>query len=293
MIPEAFAYAAPSTLAEALDLLAEHGDDAKVLAGGHSLIPMMKLRLANPAVLIDIGRIAALRGIRHQGERVIIGAMTTHAQIEESAELRALLPIMAEAAAVIGDPLVRHRGTFGGSLAHADPAGDWHAVALALNATIRATGRNGDRTIAASEFFLDLFTSVLEPGELLTAIDLPVPSAGTGMAYQKFAHPASGYAVVGAAAVVTVDADGICRDCRVGITGAGAKATRAEATEKALVGERMSAERITEAAQHAGAGIDFLADLAASEGYRANLVTVLTQRALAAAWERSRIAAGQ
>ena len=287
MIPEAFAYTAPSTIADALSLLAEHGDDAKVLAGGHSLIPMMKLRLANPAVLIDIGRIAALRGIRRQGGVVTIGAMTTHAQIEESAELRALLPIMAEAATVIGDPLVRHRGTLGGSLAHADPAGDWPAVALALDATIHVSGPDGERTIAAREFFLDLFTSALEPGELLTAIDLPIPPAGTGMAYQKFAHPASGYAVVGAAAVVTVDADGFCRDCRVGITGAGAKATRAEATEKALVGERMSAERITEAAQQAGNGIDFLSDLAASAGYRANLVTVLTQRALTAAWERS------
>jgi aerobic carbon-monoxide dehydrogenase medium subunit len=290
MIPEAFEYTAPTTIAEALELLASHGDDAKVLAGGHSLIPMMKLRLASPGVLVDIGRIPELRGIRHHSDIVTIGATTTHAQIERSGDLKAHFPIMTETATVIGDPLVRHRGTFGGSLAHADPAGDWPAVALALDATIRATGPGGERTIPASEFFIDLFMSALEPGELLTAIDLPIPGEGTGMAYQKFAHPASGYAVVGVAAVVTVDADGICRDCRVGITGAGVKATRADATEMMLTGERMTIERVRQASQRAGAGIDFLSDLAASEDYRANLVTVLVQRALDAAWERSQSA---
>jgi carbon-monoxide dehydrogenase medium subunit len=187
---------------------------------------------------------------------------------------------------VIGDPLVRHRGTFGGSLAHADPAGDWPAVALALDATIHATGPDGARSIPASEFFVDLFTSALEPGELLTAVDLPCPHDATGMAYEKFAHPASGYAVVGVAAVVGIDADGICRACRVGITGAGAKATRADATERALLGEHVTGERIGQASQHAAAGIDLLSDLVASERYRAHLVTALTERALRTAWER-------
>jgi carbon-monoxide dehydrogenase medium subunit len=288
MIPEAFDYTAPTTVAEALALLATHGDDAKVLAGGHSLIPMMKLRLASPGVLVDIGRIDALRGIRPHQAGMTIGATTTHAAIERSRELNDRFPIMAEAATVIGDPLVRRRGTFGGSLAHADPAGDWPAVALALDATIHATGPNGDRAIPAREFFVDLFTSALEPGELLTAVELPYPEIATGMAYEKFAHPASGYAVVGIAAVVGVDADGVCRECRVGITGAGAKATRAEATAMALLGESLTGERIRQASRHAAAGIDLLSDLVASERYRAHLVTALTDRALRNAWERAR-----
>lgn len=288
MIPEAFDYLAPTTVEEALTLLATHGDDAKVLAGGHSLIPMMKLRLASPGVLVDIGRIPALRGIRPHDDGIMIGATTTHAAIERSRDLSARFPIMAEAATVIGDPLVRHRGTFGGSLAHADPAGDWPAVALALDATIHATGPDGDRAIPAREFFVDLFTSALEPGELLTAVDLPYPTVNTGMAYEKFAHPASGYAVVGIAAVVGIDADGICRDCRVGITGAGAKATRAEATEMALLGEELTSERIRQAARSAAVGVDLLSDLVASERYRAHLVTVLTDRALRRASERAR-----
>lgn len=288
MISEAFDYIAPPSVEEVLTLLATHGDDAKVLAGGHSLIPMMKLRLASPGVLVDIGRIAELRGIRAHGDRVTIGATTTHAAIERSRELNDRFPIMAEAATVIGDPLVRHRGTFGGSLAHADPAGDWPAVALALDATIHATGPNGDRSIPATEFFLDLFTSALEPGELLTAVDLPYTEVMTGMAYEKFAHPASGYAVVGIAAVIGVDADGICRECRVGITGAGAKATRAGATETALLGELLTGERIRQASRHAAAGVDLLSDLVASERYRAHLVTALTDRALRTARERAR-----
>jgi aerobic carbon-monoxide dehydrogenase medium subunit len=288
MIPEAFEYTAPATIAEAMDLLASRGDDVKVLAGGHSLIPMMKLRLASPGVLVDIGRIPELRGIHRHSDRVTIGATTTHAQIEQSGDLRDRFPIMAETATVIGDPLVRHRGTFGGSLAHADPAGDWPAVALALDATIRATGPNGERAIPAREFFIDLFTSALEPDELLTAVDLPYPTLSTGMAYEKFAHPASGYAVIGIAAVIGVDADGICRDCRVGITGAGAKATRADAAEMMLLGELLTGERIQQASRHAAAEIELLSDLVASERYRAHLVTVLTDRALRTAWERAR-----
>lgn len=288
MIPESFEYTAPTTIAESLALLAAHGDDAKVLAGGHSLIPMMKLRLASPGVLVDIGRIPELRGIRAHGGGITIGATTTHAEVLDDPELGARFPIMAEAATVIGDPLVRHRGTFGGSLAHADPAGDWPAVALAVDALIHVTGPNGDRAIPARDFFLDLFTSALEPGELLTAVDLPFPSVDSGMAYEKFAHPASGYAVVGIAAVVGVDADGICRECRVGITGAGAKATRAEVTEMALLGETVTGERIRQASRHAAAGIDLLSDLGASERYRGHLVTALTDRALRIAWERAR-----
>jgi carbon-monoxide dehydrogenase medium subunit len=288
MIPEAFEYIAPATIAAAIGLLARHGDDAKVLAGGHSLIPMMKLRLASPGVLVDIGRIPELRGIRLYSDMVTIGATTTHAQIEQSSDLRDRFPIMAETATVIGDPLVRHRGTFGGSLAHADPAGDWPAVALALDATIHATGPNGERAIPAHEFFIDLFTSALEPDELLTAVDLPYPTRSTGMAYEKFAHPASGYAVIGIAAIIGMDADGICRDCRVGITGAGAKATRADAAERALVGEPLTDERIRQASRQAAAGIDLLSDLVASERYRAHLLTALTDRALSTAWERAR-----
>jgi len=285
MIPGEFEYFAPTSVQEAVQLLQQHGDDAKVLAGGHSLIPLLKLRLASPPVLVDISKIQELKGITRQNGTVTIGALTTHTQIEESAELKQLFPIMPEAATVIGDPMVRHLGTFGGSLAHADPAGDWPAVALVLGATVRATGPNGERTIPVDDFFLDMLTSALEPGEVLTAIDLTVPQGKTGMSYQKFAHPASGYAVVGVAATVTLGANGTCQDCRVAVTGAGPKATRLTAVENALQGQQLTPELIGQASQQAGAEMDFLGDIYASESYREHLTKVFTKRALLKALE--------
>ena len=290
MIPAEFDYYAPTSVEEAVGLLQQHGDEAKVLAGGHSLIPLLKLRLSSPPVLVDIGRIPELRGITRANGTVTIGAMTTHAQVESSEELRDTFPIMAEAATLIGDPMVRNRGTFGGALAHADPAADWPAVALALGARLRVMGPNGERTVSVDDFFVDMLTSALEPGEVLTRIDIPTPAQGvkTGMSYQKFAHPASGYAVVGVAAVVTLGADGACQDCRVAVTGAGPKATRQTAVEDALKGQQLTPELIAQASAHAGEGMDFLGDIYASESYRAHLVKVYTKRARTAAREAAR-----
>lgn len=282
MIPAAFDYFAPTSVQEAVDLLGQH-PEAKILAGGHSLVPMMKLRLANPPALIDINGIAELHGIEQAGDAVRIGALTTHAALEENADLRGRLPILHEAAHVIGDPMVRNRGTFGGSLAHADPSGDWPAVALALDARMRVTGPHGERTIAAGDFFVDLLTSALEDGEVLTDVTIPLPAGRTGMSYQKFAHPASGYAVVGVAAVVTLDGNGACQSCRVAVTGAGSKATRASATEQALQGQKLDEAIIGRAATSAGDDIDFLGDIFASADYRRHLVEVFTKRALLAA----------
>ena len=287
MIPGEFEYRKASSVQEAVSLLQEN-QEAKILAGGHSLIPMMKLRLATPPMLIDIGGIEELRGIRQADGGVAIGAMTTHAAVEESQELKQTFPIMYEAAHVIGDPMVRNVGTFGGSLAHADPAGDWPAIVLALGATMTVVGPSGERQIAADDFFVDLLTSALEPGEVLTEVTIPAPQGRTGMSYQKFSHPASGYAVVGVAAVVTLDASGNCQDCRVAITGAGPKATRATETENMLRGQAINADTIAQAAERAGDGMDFLGDIFASAEYRGHLVKVFTRRALTRALENAR-----
>ena len=283
MIPSEFDYIKAGSVKEALGLLQQHGDDAKVLAGGHSLVPMLKLRLANPAFLVDISGISELKGITSGGDKVTIGALTTHNDIEQSAELKSSFPILAEAATLIGDPMVRNRGTFGGSLAHADPAGDWPAVALALGAQMHIAGLAGERTVAADDFFIDILTSDIQPGELLTSIDLPVAGGKVGMSYQKFSHPASGYAVVGVAAIVTVDGSGNCASARVAVTGAGAKATRLNSVEDALIGKALSEENVAAAAATAGGGIDYLGDIYASEEYREHLVKVFAKRAVLAA----------
>ena len=287
MIPGEFEYYAPTSVQEAVQLLQQHGDEAKVLAGGHSLIPLLKLRLANPPVLVDINRIKELKGISRQDGAVTIGALTTHTEVERSEELKQAFPMMAEAATVIGDPMVRNLGTFGGSLAHADPAGDWPAVALALGARMRMTGPSGERTVPADEFFVDMLTSALQPGEVLTAVDIPAPQGRTGMSYQKFSHPASGYAVVGVAATVQLGPDGACQDCRVAVTGAGPKATRLTAVEDALRGQQLTPELIAGASARAGEGMEFLGDIFASESYREHLTKVYTKRALLKALENA------
>ena len=283
MIPGEFEYYRPASVQEAIQHLGEHGEEARLLAGGHSLVPLMKLRLAAPAALVDLGGIAELRGIERSNGTVGIGAMTTHAAIEHSRELRGILPLLPDAAAVIGDPMVRNRGTIGGSLAHADPAGDWPAIALALDAQLDVEGPNGRRTIPAEEFFVALLTSALEPYEVLTRITVPVPQGTSGMAYQKLRHPASGYAVVGIAAVLMMDGDGACRDCRVAVTGATATASRAHATEELLRGKTLDEESIAAAAERAADGMEFLGDLYASEAYREHLTKVYAKRALLAA----------
>src|SRR3989440_768205 len=215
MIPAQFDYVAPTTVDEALSLLAEHADDAKILAGGHSLIPAMKLRLAQPALLIDIGRVRSLSYIREEGGQILVGALTTHYQIESSARLRDICPLLPEGAASIGDVQVRNKGTIGGSLAHADPAADWPAAAVALRAELVAASARGERVIAADDFFVDMLTTALRPDEVLREIRIKAPTARTGQSYMKVHHPASGFAVVGVAVTLTLGGEGDRKSTRL------------------------------------------------------------------------------
>jgi len=281
MYPSQFDYFRPASVEEAIGLLSGN-PDAKILAGGHSLVPALKLRLAAPSALIDIGRIPELGGVKVSGGAATIGAMTTYRQLEESADLKTAFPIIGATAHVIGDPAVRSRGTLGGALAHSDPAADFPATMLALNASVKAVGPNGERTISIDDLFVDLFTTSLDPSEVLTQISIPAVPAGAGSSYQKHAHPASGYAVVGVAAVVAVSG-GKVTSVRIGITGAGAKATRAKASEAILQGNAPSAELIAQAAAAAADGVELNSDIYASAEYRAHLVKVLTKRAITAA----------
>jgi carbon-monoxide dehydrogenase medium subunit len=289
MHPTEFAYYAPTSLADALQLLQGGDGEVTVLAGGQSLLPLMKLRLAQPATLVDIGRIAELRGIREEGDAVVIGATTTYRDVLDSALVSRRAPILLEAVRQVGDQQVRARGTIGGSLAHADPAGDLPAVALALDAELTARGASGTRTISASSFFVALLTTALAEDEVLASIRFPaVDQPHTGSAYVKHHHPASGYAVVGIAAVVRLAEDGACQEARVGITGAGAHATRAARVEQTLAGKPLTTETLAEAASHAAEGLDLMSDSYASADYRAHLTRVLTRRALATAADRAR-----
>jgi carbon-monoxide dehydrogenase medium subunit len=283
MIPAQFDYVAPQTLDEALSLLAEHADDAKILAGGHSLIPAMKLRLAQPALLIDIARVRSLSYINEDGGRILVGAMTTHYEIESSARLRDICPLLPECAASIGDVQVRNKGTIGGSLAHSDPAADWPAAAVALRAELVAVSRQGERVIPADDFFVDMLTTALRSDEVLREIRINALPARTGQSYMKVHHPASGFAVVGVAASLTLDGDGKCSAAGIGITGVAAKAYRAAQVESALVGSTLDEQAIADAASHAADGVDANGDLYASADYRRHLAVVHTRRAIAAA----------
>lgn len=280
MYPSQFEYHRPSSVQEAVALLASN-PDAKVVAGGHSLIPAMKLRLATPGALVDISRVSGLTGIS-VGGGATIGAMTTYRELLDSADLKGPFPIIAETANVVGDPHVRNRGTLGGSLAHSDPAADFTAVMLALGASVTASGANGDRTISTDDLFVDLLTTSLAADEIITSISIPASAAGAGQAYEKHAHPASGYAVVGVAAVITVSG-GTINSARVGVTGATSKATRSTAAEAALIGKPATAETIAAAAAAAADGLDLNGDVYASEEYRAHLIRVLAKRAISRA----------
>ncbi len=279
MIPAAFDYVRPSTVEEAIELLSRHGSGAKVLAGGHSLLPAMKLRLAQPAVLIDIGRIARLREIREEGGRIAVGPLATHHEIASSPLLREKCPLLCEVAEQIGDVQVRNRGTIGGSLVHADPAADWPAAVLALEAELEMTGPRGPRTLPATKFFVDILQSAIEADEILTGIR--VPATGKTVAYEKFAQKASGFALAGAAVVIEEGS------VRVGITGVGARAYRAVNVEKALRGKPPEAKRVAAAAKLAAEAIDPLGDIHASAPYRAHLACVLTRRAIERALARA------
>ena len=284
MISSAFAYHAPSSVAEAASLLAEHGEEAKLLAGGHSLIPLMKLRLAEPSVLIDLGKIGDMAYIREaDGGGLAIGAMTTYASLVSSDLVRQRAPALADAASQVADAQVRNMGTIGGSLAHADPAGDLPAVAIALRAEMVTSSTGGHRAIGADDFFVDLFTTALDAGEILNEIRIPALPPNSGSAYAKFGNKASHYAIVGVAAVVSRNADGSCAGASIGITGAGANAVRAADAEAALAGSALDDAAIKAAAAVAGNGIEFNEDVHASAEYRAHLTAVFAERAIRAA----------
>jgi carbon-monoxide dehydrogenase medium subunit len=280
MIPQNFEYSTPSSMKEALALLS--GGDAKILAGGMSLIPMMKLRLASPEKLVDLRRVPGLTGITEQGGSIRIGAMTTHHEIEDSPVLRSKCPLLAETASNIGDVQVRNMGTIGGSIAHADPAADYPASLIALEAQVRLVSANSDRVIPVSEFFVDAFTTAIEPGEIVLEVLAPVEESDEGHRYEKVAHPASGFAVVGIAVRIKLIA-GKISIARIGVTGLGPKAFRAEATERLLE----QGTDVQQAAAVLDEGQEANADLFASADYRRHLARVHAIRAIHTAVSRA------
>jgi aerobic carbon-monoxide dehydrogenase medium subunit len=300
LIPVGFDYLRPATIAEALEMASGH-EDATFLAGGHALLPEWKLGRTGPSTVIDLGRIAELRGIEvhsdggtpeaggsgRPGRAVRIGAMTTSAEIEYSADIDRAAPLLPRAAAVISDPLIRNRATLGGSLAEASPSGDWPPVVLAADATIHLRSRDGERAVAARDFFTtDLAgfgtkATTLRPGELLTAVTVPATSALTRSTYLKRMHPASGHAMIGVAAAATFDTSETCHHCRIAITGVSAIATRAVRAEERLVGSRLTGDVIEAAANVAADGIAFTGDAFGSAAYLAELLPIYVNRALA------------
>lgn len=280
MIPPTFDYARPSSVEDAVRVLAEGGEDAKVLAGGQSLLPLLRLRLAFPELVVDVGRVPGLTGVREEGDTLVVGALTTHHDVVRDPLVRRHAGLLAAATAGVGDPAVRHRGTLGGSLAHADPAGDLPAVALALDAELVAVGPGGRRAIPAREFFVDYLQTALEPDELLVEIRIP-KTDGWGFHYEKFHRVAQSWAVVGVAALVRRD-DGHIAEARIGLTNMGSTPLRATATEEALTGGG-DPPAVARAAESAAEGTRPPRDLSGSPEYRAHLARVLTGRAVLAA----------
>lgn len=287
MFPAQLTYHRAGSIAEAVQLLSDN-EGAKLLAGGHSLLPLMKLRLAAPAVLVDIGRIEALRGISASDGGITIGALTTHAEIASSDLVRQNAPVLAEAAALVGDPAVRNRGTIGGSVSHADPASDQPTVLTALGATFNVTGPGGDRSIAAADFATGLLENALEENEVLTSISVPSVPSGAGSAYVKFPHPASRYAVVGAAAILAVSG-GMCSSASVAVGGVETTPARASSVEAALAGSDLSDAALDAAAAAVGGDLsgDPMGDVFASAEYRRAMASVYVRRALGAAAARA------
>ncbi len=282
MIPAKFDYVRPASVDEAVRALASGGEDAKVIAGGQSLLPLLRLRLAYPELLVDVGGIGELRGVTDAGEALIIGARTTHYQLTRDPLVAEHAGLLSEASRTVADPAVRHRGTLGGALAHADPAGDLPAVVLALDATIIAHGPNGEREIPAADFFVDYLTSALEPDEILTAIRIPKLGPGWGFRYEKFHRTAQAWATVGVAALVR-RSNGSVAEARIGLTNMGTTPVRATAAERAATGAEASRTALSEAAAHADEGTEPPGDLHGAPDYRRHLARVLTGRALATA----------
>ena len=282
MIPAKFDYVRPGSLDEAVRALAGGGDDAKVIAGGQSLMPLLRLRLAYPELLVDVGGLDELRGVADGGDALVIGARTTHYQLVRDPLVAEHCGLLAQAAATVADPAVRHRGTLGGSLAHADPAGDLPAVILALDATLTARGPGGERQITAADFFVDYLTSQLAPDEILTAIRIPKLGAGWGFRYEKFHRTAQAWATVGVAALVR-RSNGSVAEARIGLTNMGTTPLRATAAENAAAGAEATRDALRAAAGRADEGTNPPADLHGAADYRRHLARVLTGRALAAA----------
>ncbi len=286
-VPAAFDYHPATSVDEAIVLLQQYGDDAKLLAGGHSLLPTMKLRLAQPAHLIDLGKIGGLSYIREDDGAVAVGAMTTYATIARSELIKQYFALLPEGVMLIGDPQVRNRGTIGGSVAHSDPAADTPGMVLALKADIMVQGPGGVRTIKADDFCLDLFQTALNPDEVVTEIRFAKPPAHTGSAYTKLANKASHYAIVGCAAVVTLGGDGRCTSASVVITGASVKPSRVRDVEAALLNKNLDEAAIADAASHAADGLELVSDIHGSKEYRAQMAAVFARRAISKAVERA------
>ena len=281
MIPSKFDYVKPSSVADAITALRDGGDDAKILAGGQSLIPVLRLRLAAPSVLIDLGGIPELRGIREDGDRIAIGAMTSYYDVIRDDLVKQHVTLLAQATETVADNQVRHRGTLGGSLAHADPAGDLGAVALALDAELVIAGADGTRTVPASEFFLDYFTTAIGETEILTEIRFP-KYTGWGSHYEKFNRTAQAWSMVAIAAAIRVEGGSIA-EARVGLTNMGTTPIRARGVEQALVGQPATADAVRAAAEHVTEGTAAPSDADAAADYREHLAKVLTGRAVLAA----------
>jgi len=281
VIPASFEYVRPDSVEAAVGALSSGGEDAKVLAGGQSLIPLLRLRLAYPSVLVDLGGVGELRGVRDDGDAIVIGAMTTHAEVVKDPLVASHAPLLAAATSTVADPAVRHRGTFGGSLAHADPAGDLPAVSLASGASMVVAGAGGRRTVDAADFFRDYLQTAVGPDEVLVEVRVPKQD-GWGFHYEKFHRTAQAWPIVAVAALVQ-RSNGSITQARVGLTNMGATPVRAAATESALSGVDASAEAIAAAAEHAADGASPSTDLHADADYRRHLARVLTRRAVAAA----------
>ncbi|MGD9959182.1 FAD binding domain-containing protein [Nocardioides sp.] len=281
MIPAQFDYVAPASVEEALAVLAEHGDDAKVIAGGQSLLPVLRMRLNAPEMVVDLGKIDALRGIRDDGDAIVIGAMTIHAEVGSSDLVAEHAALISKAVEHLADNQIRHRGTFGGALAHADPAGDLGAPALALGAEFVIAGQGGTRTVSADEFFVDLFETAIGEGELLTEIRIP-KHTGWGAHYEKFVRVAHQWPIVAVAATVRSEG-GTIAEARIGLTNMGSTPLRAAVVERALIGAPATDEAVRAAAAAAADGTNPPSDLNGDGDYRKHLATVLTRRAVLAA----------
>ncbi|RMD94988.1 MAG: xanthine dehydrogenase family protein subunit M [Calditrichaeota bacterium] len=288
MIPASFEYFTPTTLPEAISLLTKYGDEAKILAGGHSLIPMMKLRLATPAYLIDINKISDLEYVKEEGGYLKIGALTREVTLEESDLVAKKFPILLDTTKVIADPLVRNLATVGGNLAHGDPANDHPATMIALGAQVVATGPKGTRTIPITEFFVDLMTTALQPDEILTEIQIPVPPKNSGGAYFKVERKVGDFAIAGVGVQLTLEKNDVCKAIGIGLTNVGSTPIKAEKAEQYLLGKKLEEAAIKEAARLASEEADPTSDLRGDEEFKRSLVKVLTVRAINKALARAK-----